>query len=828
MILAPLRIALVSLETPRRAERVSVQAQGGRLGRGHCGRRFFLLLGTLAALLTLSAGPSVPRASAETPPEKTDVMFVFDTSGSMSGELGEAKEKILQVVEHVRSTLPNVAFGVANVEDIPGYEEGHLNEAITEQQYAESSEKPWRLDQPVSTEASAAASAIQNLTIGGGGDGPEAYSRALWETNTNPTVGWRPNARHEIVLVADNVPHDPNLNEGLPESEWVANPFDTHEEPGGKWGIPDTQWSPGVNLGIRSVAAELGSDGKPLESVEFYGAENGYLHYWEYWAGLSGGEALNGTSGELETRLISVIETGATKALPACPSGEARNAEGVCASAPPPPPLPPCCAPPSFVKLLSLSTKWVLGTRIPSGVLAFPMRLAIKPKLTLSGRAGGPSLLQSDDGSPFPLKFSNLEFDVLDFNWHVASTGAVAAGPTGNLAPSLHAALGLPSAGTDESHNLILSEELASLDPVGNLQYQVPLPSPPSPPGAVAQFQIAPELALEVELYVNAAVEYIGEKLAESAAEEVLSAGLATPLIVGEESVEVAFDLAGYATDIAQKISEIGPAVQFFWKALTDGVNVSQLAKQILTAMVPQLVGNIAGVVSKALKHAVQWVANGVVHTVSAIYSGGKWVISTAANGVKAVLGVGGQIIGAGGSLVSGGIHWVSGIKLSTQVTPAPGFQTGTLSTLTVRSLRSATGLGFGSKLLTRAGADRLAHALVKYHDTKATIRPLLVNRLTVHGGQSLSAVGGHFSNGGTAVIELSGPGGYRAEKLIRTSNGAGGAQIKLPAKMKVGVWLLGILDYHPTSSNKPVLLDGVALVVPKSKQHLGKAHHRP
>ncbi|HXC45958.1 MAG TPA: hypothetical protein VNU24_05075 [Solirubrobacteraceae bacterium] len=280
----------------------------------------------------------MPVAPAAAAPEHTDVMFVFDTSGSMSGELSEAKEKILEVMQHVKANLPDVAFGVASVEDIPDYSGGAFSQTLTEEEYEQNPEKPWRLDQPVTTEESQVVSAIGGLTIGGGGDGPEAYSRALWETNTNPTVGWRANAHHEIVLVADNVPHDPNLNEGVPENEWatneetdqVENPFDSFEEPPGRWGIPSTAWAPGVNLSIQSVASELGVDGKPLESVEFYGAEDGYLPYWEYWAGLSGGEALDGNSGELEPKLISAIETGADKPLPACPATQTRDAEGVC------------------------------------------------------------------------------------------------------------------------------------------------------------------------------------------------------------------------------------------------------------------------------------------------------------------------------------------------------------------------------------------------------------------------------------------------------------------------------------------------------------------
>ncbi len=290
------------------------------------------------ALLAIGFGPTIASAGATAAPtpEKTDVTFIFDTSGSMGSELGEAKEKMLEVIEHVKATLPNVAFGVTNVEDIPGWEEGKFTRELSEKEYEEDSEKAWRLDQPVTTEESKVVAAIEKLTIGDGGDGPEAYGRALWETDTNPNVGWRSGARHEIVLIADNVPHEHELNEGIPESDWVENPFDTFEEPPGKWGIPGTVWTPGTDLDIQSVATELGTDGKPLQSVEFYGAEDGYLPYWEYWAGLSGGQALNGSNGELAKDLTTIIETGATKPFAACPTGDERNGEGICVVIPKP------------------------------------------------------------------------------------------------------------------------------------------------------------------------------------------------------------------------------------------------------------------------------------------------------------------------------------------------------------------------------------------------------------------------------------------------------------------------------------------------------------
>lgn len=313
-----------------------MHAQRSGLGMSLSRRTCSLLLGTLAALLALAFGPSVTPAGATAAPEKTDVTFIFDTSGSMGPELGEAKEKILEVIEHIKGTLPDVAFGVTNVEDIPGWYEGSFTETKTEQEYEEDPEKAWRLDQPVTTEQSKVVAAIEKLTIGYGGDGPEAYGRALWETDTNPNVGWRPGAHHEIVLIADNVPHEHELNEGIPESDWVENPFDTFEEPPGKFGIPGTVWTPGTDLDIQAVARQLGTDGKPLQSVEFYDNYQNYLHYWESWAGLSGGQAVEGSSGELASKLTTIIETGATKPFAACPSGEERNAESVCVVPPKP------------------------------------------------------------------------------------------------------------------------------------------------------------------------------------------------------------------------------------------------------------------------------------------------------------------------------------------------------------------------------------------------------------------------------------------------------------------------------------------------------------
>ncbi len=264
-----------------------------------------LCVPTLSLLLASLAGP----AQATLAP--TDVMFVFDTSGSMESALGEAKGEIQEVMSRLNGSIASAQFGLAEVKDT-GEEESGL--------YA------WKLDQPLTSNTASVSEAISTLTAFGGGDSPEAYGRALYETDTNPSVGWRSGARHLIVLVADEVPHMPDVNEGLNEVFWLENPFSTGEELDAEAGISQTQWHPGVNIQFKEDLKRLVADEKPLETVDYHSTSTNYIHYWEYWAGLGGGSAVEASESgkELATRLIGLVEGAgiqcATSATPSEPS----------------------------------------------------------------------------------------------------------------------------------------------------------------------------------------------------------------------------------------------------------------------------------------------------------------------------------------------------------------------------------------------------------------------------------------------------------------------------------------------------------------------------
>ena len=130
------------------------------------------------------------------------------------------------------------------------------------------------------------------------------------------------------------MPHDNNLDEGIPESEWAEEgkpaPWNTGEELPGTQNIPGSVWGPGVSTDFQTTLGQLNTDGKTLGMVDFRGTESGYLPYWEYWAGLTGGQALLGGTKELASKVTTLIETRATTTLPPCPAGQVRNASGVC------------------------------------------------------------------------------------------------------------------------------------------------------------------------------------------------------------------------------------------------------------------------------------------------------------------------------------------------------------------------------------------------------------------------------------------------------------------------------------------------------------------
>jgi hypothetical protein len=112
------------------------------------------------------------------------------------------------------------------------------------------------VDRGITTDTNAVRAAINGLTLGHGEDLPESYSRALYETYADPSVGWRTGAKKIVIMFGDDIPHDPAYATGI--------------DPGrdGEVGTADDLYFEDVVAGLKSngitvLALHSGIDNKP-------------------------------------------------------------------------------------------------------------------------------------------------------------------------------------------------------------------------------------------------------------------------------------------------------------------------------------------------------------------------------------------------------------------------------------------------------------------------------------------------------------------------------------------------------------------------------------
>ena len=141
-----------------------------------------LILASLLTVIALAARATPARADL-------DVVFVLDTTGSMSGELGEAQERLRQLAAALRTarTGERVRFGVVAFRD-------RGDEYVTR-------------TSPLSEEIATTEAFLGGLTADGGGDEPESVLAALDVALTTMEWDRAPATERRVVLVGDAPPH---------------------------------------------------------------------------------------------------------------------------------------------------------------------------------------------------------------------------------------------------------------------------------------------------------------------------------------------------------------------------------------------------------------------------------------------------------------------------------------------------------------------------------------------------------------------------------------------------------------------------------------------
>ena len=113
-------------------------------------------------------------------------------------------------MDNISSQVADSAFGVGSFMDYPDFNSDGYCDYYSTYGSSSSGDYAWSLDQDITTNTGSVNTAINGLVLGYGVDGPEAYARALYESQF---VGWRSGARKIVIIFEDDVPHDCNLGD---------------------------------------------------------------------------------------------------------------------------------------------------------------------------------------------------------------------------------------------------------------------------------------------------------------------------------------------------------------------------------------------------------------------------------------------------------------------------------------------------------------------------------------------------------------------------------------------------------------------------------------
>ncbi len=118
-----------------------------------------------------------------------DIVLVFDSTGSMAGEIEQVKTKVLAMGRALHKLVPGARIGVCTYRDIG---DEYVVKGL-----------------PLTNDIGKVSEYTQPIRAGGGGDGPEQVQQALaWAVENNP---FRKAARKVILLFGDAPPHDQDV-----------------------------------------------------------------------------------------------------------------------------------------------------------------------------------------------------------------------------------------------------------------------------------------------------------------------------------------------------------------------------------------------------------------------------------------------------------------------------------------------------------------------------------------------------------------------------------------------------------------------------------------
>lgn len=153
----------------------------------------------------MAPGESITLTKTVTTPTispKPDIVLMVDRTGSMGGAINDVKANMTAVIAAVEAEQPDAQWAVAS--------------------YCDEGEDPFVLHSNLTASTTDTTTAVDSISLCGGGDTPEAQINALWEVGSGGgQVAFRDGSSRIVVWFGDAPGHDPSL--GHTEADATAS-----------------------------------------------------------------------------------------------------------------------------------------------------------------------------------------------------------------------------------------------------------------------------------------------------------------------------------------------------------------------------------------------------------------------------------------------------------------------------------------------------------------------------------------------------------------------------------------------------------------------------
>ncbi|RWS24292.1 hypothetical protein B4U80_05819, partial [Leptotrombidium deliense] len=139
------------------------------------------------------------------------IVFSYDTTGSMSGCIAQVQKLIKQTISRLISSVPNISIAVIAHGDYCDEDYYYLLKYMD-----------------FTRDERSLCDFVTNVGHTGGGDFEEAYEYVLNKVRTS--LSWRENASKSLVLIADATPHKPNDAANKSKLDWRKEAKGLHDK----------------------------------------------------------------------------------------------------------------------------------------------------------------------------------------------------------------------------------------------------------------------------------------------------------------------------------------------------------------------------------------------------------------------------------------------------------------------------------------------------------------------------------------------------------------------------------------------------------------------